>query len=59
MRNMKLTVTQEKREATMDKILKLIEVEFQEVEITPRFTKKLLEGTITVLDISNHMNSFE
>jgi cobalamin biosynthesis Co2+ chelatase CbiK len=46
----KLTVTQEKREETIDNILKLIESEYQEVEVTAIFAKKLLEEAIRALE---------
>lgn len=39
MESMKLSVTQEKREETVDKILKLVEDEFDGVEITAVFAK--------------------
>lgn len=50
MENMKLTVTKEKREVTIDKILKLVETEFVGIEVTAIFTKKLLEDTIRALE---------
>lgn len=46
----KLTVTQEKREETIDKILKLVETEYQGIEVTAIFTMKLLEDTIKTLE---------
>ncbi|NFD28824.1 hypothetical protein EXN57_02155 [Clostridium botulinum] len=46
---MKVTVTQEKREETIDKILELVEKEFKGLDVTAVFTKKLLEDTIKVL----------
>ncbi len=50
MSEIKLTVTQEKRQETIDKILKLVETEFQGVEVTAIFTKVLLEETIKTLE---------
>lgn len=50
MEDIKLAVTQEKREVTIDKILKLIETEFEGVEVTAIFTKKLLEDAIKTLE---------
>ncbi|EPY2306828.1 hypothetical protein ACXATD_002496 [Clostridium sporogenes] len=50
MEDIKLTITQEKREETIDKILELIEEEFRGVDITAIFTKKLLEDTIKILE---------
>ncbi|MHB9937951.1 hypothetical protein CF098_07965 [Clostridium sporogenes] len=50
MEDIKLTITQEKREETIDKILELIEEEFREIDITAIFTKKLLEDTIKTLE---------
>ncbi|NFM46580.1 hypothetical protein FDB72_10610 [Clostridium botulinum] len=47
---MKVTVTQEKREETIDKILELVEKEFKGLNVTAVFTKKLLEDTIKVLE---------
>jgi cobalamin biosynthesis Co2+ chelatase CbiK len=47
---MKLTVTQEKREKTIDKILKLVELEFEGIEVTAIFTRKLLEDAIRTLE---------
>ncbi|NFB16254.1 hypothetical protein EXN25_05850 [Clostridium botulinum] len=47
---MKVTVTQEKREETIDKILELVEKEFKGLDVTAVFTKKLLEDTIKVLE---------
>ncbi|MCY6372419.1 hypothetical protein [Clostridium ganghwense] len=46
MGELKLTVTQAKREETIEKILKLVETEFEEVEVTVLFTKGLLEDAI-------------
>lgn len=51
MEDIKVTVTQEKREETIDKILELIEKEFKGIDITAIFTKKLLEDTIKVLEV--------
>ncbi len=48
--NLDFTVMQEKREETIDKILSLIEKQFEEAEVTALFTKKLLEDTIKVLE---------
>lgn len=50
MQNLKLTVTQEKREETIEKILKLVEIEFKEVEVTAFFTKVLLEDAIKTVE---------
>ncbi|EKO1912222.1 hypothetical protein PZQ55_001261 [Clostridium botulinum] len=50
MEDIKLTITQEKREETIDKILELIEEEFRVIDITAVFTKKLLEDTIKTLE---------
>lgn len=50
MEDIKLTITQEKREETIDKILELIEKEFKGIDITAIFTKKLLEDTIKTLE---------
>lgn len=49
MEEIKVTVTQEKRQETMDKILQLIEKQFDGIEVTARFTEKLLQDTIEVL----------
>lgn len=49
MEDIKVTVTQEKREETMDKIFELVEKQFKGIEITARFTERLLEDTIKVL----------
>lgn len=49
MEDIKVTVTQEKREETMDKIFELVEKEFKGIELTARFTERLLEDTIQVL----------
>lgn len=49
MEDIKVTVTQEKREETMDKIFELVEKQFKGIEITVRFTERLLEDTIQVL----------
>lgn len=50
MQDIKLTVTQEKREQTIDKIFKLVETEFEGVEVTALFTKILLEESIRTLE---------
>lgn len=50
MENMKLTVTQEKREYVIDTILNVIEEEFEGVEVTASFTKALLEEAIKTLE---------
>ncbi|HDK7162137.1 TPA: hypothetical protein PTV34_003504 [Clostridium botulinum] len=50
MEDIKVTVTQEKREETIDKILELIEEEFKGIDVTAVFTKKLLEDTIKILE---------
>lgn len=50
MQDIKLTVTQEKREQTIDKIFKLVETEFEGVEVTTLFTKILLEESIRTLE---------
>ena len=49
MEEIKVTVTQEKREETIDKILQLVEKQFEGIEITARFTERLLEDTMRVL----------
>jgi cobalamin biosynthesis Co2+ chelatase CbiK len=48
--NMKLAVTQDKREETIDKILKLVEVEYPGIEVTAIFTKVLLQEAIRTLE---------
>ncbi|RFM22526.1 hypothetical protein C1145_03205 [Clostridium botulinum] len=48
--DIKVIVTQEKREETIDKILELVEKEFKGLDVTAVFTKKLLEDTIKVLE---------
>ncbi|KGO13814.1 hypothetical protein [Clostridium botulinum] len=50
MEDIKVTVTQEKREETIDRILELVEKEFKGLDVTAVFTKKLLEDTIKVLE---------
>lgn len=50
MEDLKLTVTQEKREETMDKILNLIADSFDGIDVTVIFTKRILEDTIKVLE---------
>jgi len=50
MSEIKLAVTQEKREETIDKILNLIETEFEGIEVTASFTKTLLEETLKILE---------
>jgi len=47
--DIKVTVTQEKREETIDKILDLVETEFKGINVTAIFTKKLLEDAIKTL----------
>lgn len=49
MEDIKVTVTQEKREETIDKILELVETEFKGINVTAIFTKKLLEDAIKTL----------
>ncbi|MDU6337125.1 hypothetical protein [Clostridium sporogenes] len=49
MEDIKVTVTQEKREETIDKILDLVETEFKGINVTAIFTKKLLEDAIKTL----------
>ncbi|MCD3215873.1 hypothetical protein G8S55_01240 [Clostridium botulinum C] len=49
MEDIKLTVTQAKREETIDKILQLVEDQFEGIEVTTRFTERLLEDTIIAL----------
>lgn len=39
MEDIKVTVTQEKREETIDKILELVEEEFKGIDVTAVFTK--------------------
>ncbi|MDS1004980.1 hypothetical protein P9J83_15960 [Clostridium sporogenes] len=50
MEDIKVTVTQEKREETIDKILELVEKEFIGIDITAVFTKRLLEDAIKILE---------
>ncbi|WP_409068897.1 hypothetical protein ACFLKC_14290 [Clostridium caseinilyticum] len=50
MEDIKVTVTQEKREETIDKILELVEKEFKGINVTAVFTKILLEETIKTLE---------
>ncbi|WP_163201012.1 hypothetical protein [Clostridium sporogenes] len=50
MEDIKVTVTQEKREETIDKILELVEREFKGIDVTAVFTKRLLEETIKTLE---------
>ncbi|WP_186430910.1 hypothetical protein [Clostridium sp. BSD9I1] len=50
MENMKLTVTQEKREYVIDTILNVIEEEFDGAEVTAVFTKALLEEAIRTVE---------
>lgn len=50
MEDIKLTVTQEKREETIDKILQLVEEQFEGIEITALFTKVLLQEAIKTLE---------
>lgn len=50
MEELKLSVTQEQRKKTIDKILKLVESEFEGVEITALFTKVILQETIKTLE---------
>ncbi|CAM2998844.1 hypothetical protein HAHI6034_11150 [Hathewaya histolytica] len=50
MGDIKLTVTQEKREETIDKILILIENQFEGVEVTALFTKVLLQEAIRIIE---------
>lgn len=50
MEEMKLAVTQEKRKETIDKILKLIESEFNGIEVTGLFAKALLQDAIRTLE---------
>lgn len=52
MEELKVTVTQDKREDTIKKIFNLIEMEYEEINITAAFTKKLLEDAISVIDKS-------
>ncbi|BDR81062.1 hypothetical protein [Clostridium tetani] len=63
MEDIKLTVTQEKRQETIEKILRLVEVEFEGIEVTAIFTKVLLQEAIRTvedramlapLDVINH-----
>ena len=46
----KTTVTYEEREAAIQKILAFILKEFENIEVTVSFTRKLLEDTIRELD---------
>ncbi|MGU9539218.1 hypothetical protein ACQX0N_09590 [Clostridium tepidum] len=50
MEDIKVTVTQEKREETIDKILELVEKEFDGIDITAVFAKRLLEDAIKILE---------
>ncbi|NFL55592.1 hypothetical protein FDB81_13305 [Clostridium sporogenes] len=50
MEDIKVTVTREKREETIDKILDLVEKEFKGIDVTAVFTKKLLEDTVRTLE---------
>ncbi|EPY2273186.1 hypothetical protein ACXAUS_002044 [Clostridium sporogenes] len=50
MEDIKVAVTQEKREETIDKILELVETEFKGIDVTAVFTKRLLEETIKNLE---------
>ncbi|NFS21375.1 hypothetical protein FDE82_04465 [Clostridium botulinum] len=50
MEDIKVTVTQEKREETIDKILELVETEFKGINVTAVFTKRLLEDAIKNLE---------
>ncbi|MHB9951064.1 hypothetical protein CF055_18810 [Clostridium botulinum] len=50
MEDIKVSVTQEKREETIDKILDLVEKEFKGIDVTAVFTKKLLEDTVRTLE---------
>lgn len=50
MEGTQLAVTQEKREETIRKILKLVETEFEGIEVTAIFTRVLLEDTIRTLE---------
>lgn len=50
MEDIKVTVTKEKREETIDKILELVETEFKGIDVTAVFTKTLLEETIKTLE---------
>ncbi|KYN77143.1 hypothetical protein A0J52_09775 [Clostridium sporogenes] len=50
MEDIKVAVTQEKREETIDKILELVEKEFKGIDITAVFAKRLLEDAIKILE---------
>lgn len=50
MEALKVSVTRDKREETIDKILNLIANEFDGVEITAIFTKMLLEDAIKTIE---------
>lgn len=50
MEDIKLTVTQEKRQETIEKILRLVEVEFEGIEVTAIFTKVLLQEAIRTVE---------
>ncbi|MET7041073.1 hypothetical protein WBZ18_03625 [Clostridium botulinum] len=50
MEDIKVSVTQEKREETIDKILDLVEKEYKGIDVTAVFTKKLLEDTVRTLE---------
>lgn len=50
MKNINLIVTQEKREQTIEKIFEVILLEFDGIDVTATFTKKLLEDAIRTLE---------
>lgn len=50
MEDVKVTVTQEKREETIEKFLRLVEVEFEGIEVTAIFTKVLLQEAIRTVE---------
>ena len=50
MKEIKLTVTQEKREETIEKILEVVANGFDGVEVTCLFTKVLLQEAIRTLE---------
>lgn len=50
MEDIKLTVTQEKRQETIEKILRLVETDFKGIDVTAIFTKVLLQEAIRTVE---------
>ncbi|RXM79611.1 hypothetical protein DP144_02040 [Clostridium tetani] len=50
MEEIKLTVTQEKRQETIEKILQLVETDFKGIDVTAIFTKVLLQEAIRTVE---------